>query len=208
MERGHNSDALAVSLKGSCIAFVVADGVGSLEASPVASEVAALAAAQWVERQTALDVAAVPSLVESVNSTVATALAQHGVGATTLACAIISADRSVLVTVGDSEAIAIGKTGPAVRLNDIDNVPGNQNMLLAWIDGVIPIEPHVIEIGALPYRLCLVTDGITKVLDYRRIADVVRRADISDAARDLIVEARTAGAADDVTAVVLSGRRR
>jgi serine/threonine protein phosphatase PrpC len=222
--RAKNSDALAVSDEGPCLAFVVADGAGSLALSPLASETAAAAAAEWVRGRQSVGEGDIHSLTTSVNAAVYAALqsaalegaaagtpasASHDVaaesqGATTIACAMIDGDRGIIATVGDSEALAVGDDGPAHRLNELDHVPARPNMLLAWIDGTSTFEPHVIPLDPLPRRLCLVTDGIVKVLDYDRIAALVRESAPAEAARVLVLNARKHGASDDVTALVLS----
>lgn len=204
-QRTRNSDALAVVDSGTCLAFVVADGVGAMEASPLASTVAASAAADWARSRREVVLDDVPSLLTSVNDAVANALRERGeAGATTLACAIIADGSAIVATIGDSEVLAIGPAGAARRLNELDHVPGRPNVLLAWIDGEAEFELHVVALDALPYRMCLVTDGIVKVLDYRRIATIVRRTPPSTAARALVLAAQDLGATDDVTALVLS----
>jgi serine/threonine protein phosphatase PrpC len=205
--RTHNSDAVAVDVSGECLAFAVADGVGALEASPAASAAAATAAVQWVRQRQAVTVHDIPAQLTSVNESVGEALGARGEkGATTLACVVLSAGRVIIVTVGDSEVLAVGSAGPAERLNELDHVPARPNMLLAWIDGKETLEPHIIELERLPHRLCLVTDGLVQALDYERIAGLVREADAAEAARALVLSARDLGASDDVTALVLSAQ--
>lgn len=204
--RARNSDALAVCAEGTLRAFAVADGVGTMEGSPVASRAAADAAAAWVRDRRDVLQDDVLSLLATVNYAVGAALHAGGeAGATTLACALVSGHGAIVTTIGDSEALAIGPLGPARRLNDLDHVPGRPNMLLAWIDGEAEFDPHIIALDSMPHRLCLVTDGIVKVLDYRKIATIVRGAPVPTAARSLVEAARAAGATDDVTALVLSG---
>lgn len=176
-----------------------------MEASQLASTVAASAAADWARSRREVMLDDVPSLLTSVNDAVANALRERGeAGATTLACAIIADDRTIVTTIGDSEVLAIDHNGPARRLNELDHVPGRPNVLVAWIDGEAEFEPHTMALDVLPYRLCLVTDGIVKVLDYRRIASIVRKTPPSTAARALVLAAQELGATDDVTALVLS----
>jgi serine/threonine protein phosphatase PrpC len=196
---------VAVDVTGECLAFTVADGVGTLEASPVASAAAVAAAVQWVRQRRAVDADDMPDLLASVNEAVGESLRVRGeAGATTLACVILSDGRAIIVTVGDSEVLAVGSAGPAERLNELDHVPARPNMLLAWIDGKETLEPHVIELECLPHRLCLVTDGIVQALDYDRIARLVREREPTEAARALVLAARDRGASDDITALVLS----
>ena len=203
--RTHNSDAVAVDATGECLAFVVADGVGAMAASPAASAAAAGAVVQWVRNRRVVDADDIPDLLASVNEAVGEALRLRGeAGATTLACVILSAGRAIIATVGDSEVLAVGTTGSAERLNELDHVPTRPNMLLAWIDGKETLDPHIIELKALPHLLCLVTDGVVQALDYDRIARVVREREPAEAARALVLSARDRGASDDITALVLS----
>lgn len=204
-ERARNSDALSVDTTGALLAFTIADGVGAMEASPAASAAAADAVAAWARTRCTVNAQDVSALVVSVSGAVGDALQARGeAGATTLACAILSGQRGVVVTVGDSEVLAVGAVGPAERLNELDHVPARPNVLLAWIDGQTELEPHVIEVDVLPHRLCLVTDGVAQVLDYGQIADLVRDTDPEEAARTLVLAALDRGASDDVTALVLS----
>jgi serine/threonine protein phosphatase PrpC len=172
--------------------------------SPVASEAAVAAVVQWARERRVAGVGDVPGLIASVKKAVAEALQARGEpGATTLACAILYNGGGIVATVGDSEALAVGPTGPAQRLNELDHLPARPNMLLAWIDAEQEPEPHVIELDTLPYRLCLVTDGIAQALDYDRIASLVRGTDPAEAARALVLSAQDHGASDDITALVL-----
>jgi len=204
--RAHNSDALAVDVSGKLLAFAVADGVGSMEASPLASAVAVAAVASWVKGRNTVDERDIPSLFAAIDGAVRQALStRSGEGATTIACAIVSARRVVIATVGDSEVLSVGTDGPAERLNELDHLKSRPNTLLAWIDGKTELEPHVIRLNALPHRLCLVTDGVVQALDYYHIARIVREWDPSVAAREMVLSARRRGASDDVTVLVLGG---
>jgi serine/threonine protein phosphatase PrpC len=204
--RMQNSDAMAVTDSGPCRAFAVADGVGSMEASPTASRTAADTAIAWVRAHADISLEDVPGMLAAVNDAVGSALqGDAGAGATTLACAIVTTDRTIVATIGDSEALAVDLDGPARRLNELDHLPGRPNMLLAWIDGEAEFDPHVIALDVIPHRLCLLTDGVVKVLDYETIAAIIRGASLPDSAQALVMAARDAGASDDVTALVLGG---
>lgn len=204
--RSHNSDAYSFDLTSACLAFAIADGVGALEGSPYASMAAAAAATGWVQGRSSVRPSDVPQLVEVANAAVKDTLSRNRIkGATTIACAVIAPTTVVIATVGDSEALAVTTSGPATRLNELDHVPARPNVLLAWLDGESPVEPHAIEIQRLPHRLCLVTDGVSRALDYTIIAEVVRSSNPAEAARDLVQHARKNGATDDATAIVISG---
>lgn len=204
-QRAQNSDFIGVFTEGRCHAFVVADGVGALEASGRASVAAVEAAIRWTAAQEHVAEDDAPSLVRAVDDAVKAAVS-HDRGATTLAYVGTERDKGLLVTVGDSEVLAVGEEGEARRLNPLDHVPAQPNMLLAWIDGEVDVEPHVIALDALPYRLVLATDGVTGVLDTGAIADIVRRWPIDVAASRLVHAARDKGAQDDASAIVIAAQ--
>ncbi len=124
-------------------------------------------------------------------------------GATTLACALRTESACLVLTVGDSEVLAIPGDGPAERLNVLDHIPSRPNVLLAWLDGRTPFEPHVYALDGTEHLLCLVTDGVTKVVDYVGISEIVRGSQLAGGPGGLIAAAREAGATDDLTAVVM-----
>jgi serine/threonine protein phosphatase PrpC len=201
--RARNSDSVGVSGGNGCRAFVVADGVGALEASPRAILAAVRAAVDWTAAREHVTREDAGDLVGTVDLAVRAAV-QEKPGATTLAYAVVERESGLVVTVGDSEVLAIYEGGPATRLNPLDHVPAQPNMLLAWIDGKVELEPHVITLAPLPYRLVLATDGVTGILDHDVIAEIVRRAAIGSAAEQLVAAAREGGAQDDASAIVIA----
>jgi len=205
LNRERTADAFAVAADGQVRAFAVADGVGSLPCSPAVSSAAALAAIDWASGfQGAVVETDIEGLVSAVGASVLNQLSlTPGAGATTLASAFLADGRGLVMTVGDSEALAVDREGPARPLTEPDHVPSQPNVLLAWIDGTSPFTPHIIALDVLPHRLCLVTDGIVKVLSYDRIADIARQSPPSESARNLVLAARHELAGDDVTAVVI-----
>jgi serine/threonine protein phosphatase PrpC len=203
VERRRNSDAVAVADDGACHTFALADGVGALEASPRASKAAAHSATEWASGRTAIGEADAAGLVDAVDGAVREVVRDDR-GATTLVFAAVEGNQGVVFTVGDSEVLAVDESGPARRLNPLDHVPAKPNMLLAWIDGKVDIEPHVIALDPLPFRLVLATDGVTGALDKESIAELVRAAPIERAARVLTDAARQKGAVDDASAIVIA----
>ena len=178
-----------------------------MEGSAAASTAASKAVVAWARRQNTARLSDMPALLSEVNAAVGKALRKKGQGgATTLACALVSRDGCVVATVGDSEVLAVDYSGPACRLNQLDHLPARPNMLLAWIDGDVEVEPHLIELETLPHRLCLVTDGVSQAVDGQRLANLLRDAPPSKAAEVLVIEALSGGATDDVTALVLAPR--
>lgn len=207
LDRSRNADAWSVNVSAPCRSFAVADGVGSLPASWRASAAAVRAVSEWARGQTTAPTPDVPSLLEAINAEVGATLGHdHQSGATTLACALIGDGLITIATVGDSEALAVGHSGPAERLNELDRLPSRQNVLLAWIDGQTSVEAHVIELDSLPHRLCLVTDGVAGAIHADEIASIAREVAPEEAAEALVRRAKALGASDDVTAVVVSDR--
>ncbi len=203
--RKRNSDAFAVSTRGPVRAFAVADGVGSLEASPDAARAAVDAVVDWAEAQQGLGPDSPTALAAAVNRAVARAFEARATteGATTLACVLMTDSGGFALTVGDSELLLIPEDGPAERVNVLDHIPSRPNVLLAWLDGRTPFEPHVYALDATEGLLCLVTDGVTKVVDYARIAGIVRENPLSGGMGGLLTASREAGATDDLTAVAV-----
>ena len=206
--RTHNSDAYSVSECEGRLVVAVADGVGALEGSPLASKAAVRAATQWacgadLSRQDASE-----SLFAAANEAIRQALAEDRVstGATTLVCAVLEPAGVYLVTVGDSEIIAVDGDAGAVRLNPLDQVEDQPNVLTAWLDGQAVFQPHSRRLERLPDRLLLVTDGVSKGLDYGRIGRVMRDTEAVLSARSLVEAALAAGVTDDITAVVVFGQ--
>src|SRR6185295_2258337 len=62
-----NADSLAADFTGKCLAFVVADGVGAMAGSQMASALAANAAADWISKRPWMDLAGVTSLFAAAN---------------------------------------------------------------------------------------------------------------------------------------------
>ena len=192
--RDHNSDSLAIDLSGACLSFVIADGVGALAGSPMAGDAAANAATDWITNRSEITAAEVASLMGHVGRSVKARLDEGALtGATTIVALAIGEGHGLLATVGDSEAIAVYERGPAVRLNPVDHLPDRPNVLTASIDGKEPFTPHVIPLATLPYRLCLMTDGVCGVLGDIEIAEIVRSVPAPEAAQRLVTEARAAG---------------
>jgi serine/threonine protein phosphatase PrpC len=203
--RDHNSDALAIDLSGACLSFVIADGVGAMPGSPIASDAAATAASDWITNRSDIAASEVSSLMGHVGRSVKARLDDKDLaGATTIVALAIGAGQGLLATVGDSEAIAVHERGPAVRLNPVDHLKDRPNVLTAWIDGKEPFTPHIIRLQTLPYRLCLMTDGVSGVLGDIEIAEIVRSVPANEAAQRLVTEARAAGSRDDASCIVIS----
>jgi serine/threonine protein phosphatase PrpC len=203
--RDHNSDWISIKLGDRISSYVVADGVGAMPGSPTASQAAAKAAAAWITGRPQVLEADVAALMLEVDRAVTDALQNaDAAGATTIAALAVSGAKGLLVTVGDSEAIAVHASGPAERLNPLDHLPNRPNVLTAWLDGKEPYTPHIIPIDAMPYRLLLTTDGVSGVLGDIDIANIVRSVEPGEAAERLVRKARDAGSHDDASCIVIA----
>ena len=203
--RDHNSDSLAIKVGEMRSSFVVADGVGAMPGSPLASAAAAGSASDWIVDRQELGIADVSRLMQHVDLAVKTALTTgDAAGATTIVALAVHKERALIISVGDSEAIAVHERGPAERVTPLDHLPNRPNVLTAWLDGKEPYTPHVIPIPTLPYRLCLMTDGVSGVLGDRDIAEIVRSVEPKDAAQKLVTAAREAGSTDDASCIVIA----
>jgi serine/threonine protein phosphatase PrpC len=202
--RKRNSDAFGVMRTAHGYAFAVADGVGALSGSAAASQAAVDAVKQWSANRNGSLLTEVDGLYDEIDRSVREALAHEDSGATTLACLLADETGYLLTAIGDSEILAVSATGETVLMNELDHLPNRPNVLLAWIDGKTELSPHVAQLNRLPDRLCLVTDGVTKLLEYERIGRLVLDAGVQGAAVALVDAAREAGAQDDLTAIVIS----
>ncbi|GAC1322091.1 MAG: hypothetical protein NVSMB2_19290 [Chloroflexota bacterium] len=208
----------------------VADGMGGHKAGEVASALAieslgrALARADAAESPDAL----LREAVELANQTIWTAAAEdaarEGMG-TTLVCALVEADGTVLVgNVGDSRAYLVHDGG--AHLVTSDHTWVNQqvrcglmterdaqtspfrNLLTRSLGNApevdVDLYPLTLSSGDV---LVLVSDGVTGYLDTSDVASVVRHTTTAqEAAERLVTEAVNRGGADNATAVVV--RRR
>jgi len=185
--------------------FALGDGVGALPSSPIASRAAVdavVAAAELGQLDNDLNLDEVLSLVdESVGFAVEESAEK---GATTLVALSLSQDSEFVFSVGDSEAHEILANGESRLLHDLDHVPAQPNVLLAWIDGHTPFDVHRRFLSRGESYLCLMSDGVPGSLSNQKVADLVRGNSIATAARALVLAARDAGANDDLTAIVIA----
>lgn len=203
--RERNADAFATFDSDGWQAFAVADGVGSLPASPVASRAAVEAVIEAIRSGALSSADSLTSVLSDVDIAVGNALAEcEAKGATTLGFVAIKDSGVLGISVGDSEIHLVESAGPSILLHPLDHVPAQRNILLAWIDGEAVYEPHVVAMTLENARLCLMSDGIPGSLSPEDIATTVRSASPEDAARKLVLAARDAGAGDDLTAVVVA----
>jgi serine/threonine protein phosphatase PrpC len=202
-----NADGLSAGFEGRVLGFAVADGVGAMPASPIASALASTAATDWIAARSSLAIEDVQALYRAVSAAVGAGLKREGTkGATTLVVAAVSGGQAIIASLGDTEVLAVGVEGPALSLLPRDHHPAQTNVLLAWLDGVEQFNAHTISLDTLPHRLVLATDGVAGVLSVDDIADITRSLPPSEAAIALVIRARAAGSHDDATAIVFSNQ--
>lgn len=204
--RERNSDAFTVFERDGTQVFALADGVGSMPGSPIASSTAVDAMVGAAELGLLDHPLLITETMDLVNEAVGYSLGESGLnGATTLAFAVLEAARPVAVfSVGDSEVHAISGAGDSRLLHELDHVPARPNVLLAWIDGQSSFEAHKATAPADATHLCLMSDGVPAALGTSDIARIIRTKPIADGARELVLAARRAGANDDLTAIVVA----
>jgi serine/threonine protein phosphatase PrpC len=200
----------------------VADGMGGHRAGEVASRLAVdvLRDAFTADPTAEGLVAAVHAANRAVWEQATADPALHGMGTTLVAVALVGASLAV-VNVGDSRAYLL-QDGRLRRLTsdhslvaelvrsgaiseDEARTHPRRNILTRVVGASAEIEPYVGE--AVPERggrLLLCSDGLFNELDEPQIAAILTQvADPTDAATRLVDEAKHAGGADNITALVL-----
>lgn len=219
--RPHNEDSGFV---GPYVALV-ADGVGGAAAGEVASATTAYAVSATALGHF-LDL---PELVLAEAEKAARAAVRHGVQrdltrlgmATTLTALICDGSRVVLGHVGDSRAYRL-RDGVLTQLStdhtyvqhlvdsgQLDPEAAGRhpwrNVVLRSIDG--DPEGPGLDLTPVPARpgdrLLLCSDGLTDLVEERRIAEVLRLSDPLSAAAVLTQSALAAGGKDNITCIVL-----
>ena len=203
--KAENADALAAGFEGPLLGFAVADGVGAMPTSPIASAIASTAATDWIAARESFVVEDMKTLYAAVNAAIGVGLKAQGKdGATTLVVAVVHGGQVIVASLGDTEVLAVPTAGPAETLLPRDHHPTQTNMLLAWLDGTEQFEAHALALDSLPHRLVLATDGVAGTLSVDDIAEIARTVPPSEAAIALVMRARAAGSHDDATAIVIS----
>ncbi len=211
--------------------FAVADGMGGHAAGEVASETALEALRKAIAAELSdgrLTVSGMAEAVHGANRAVwdeAQADPQlHGMGTTLTAVAVVEdegRERLAVANVGDSrtyrlregrleqltvdhslvaELVAEGQ----IRPDEAESHP--QRHVLTRALGVYPdVEVDVLTAEIEPAdRLLLCSDGLSRELTDEQIASLLRRfADPTEAARELVANAKHNGGNDNITAVVV-----
>jgi serine/threonine protein phosphatase PrpC len=201
LNRSRNCDAFALAVEADTAVLAIGDGVGSLPDSALASRAAVDSAVEALRRG---DEMCLADVWPAISRAVAAALPDGPEsGATTLTVVKYCNRRLEIASIGDSEALIVPAYGAAIRLNQLHNPPGRPNELLAWLDGCSRFRPDRVLWRLRPGEtICLVTDGISRALDYSRIAGIIRESTAAESARLLVDAAQAAGAGDDLTAIV------
>jgi PPM family protein phosphatase len=216
--RPHNEDAAFATPR----LAAVADGVGGHAAGEVASRtiVGALASLEkaWVDEplETALARA-----IEDGNDRIAfiTGCRPETAGMGTTLTAVALHGDYLVANIGDSRTYLL-RDGALTRLTRDDSYlqellesgvvsPDDarrhpqRNLVTAALDGAPGRTPAITRVGARAGdRLLLCSDGLSDVLDERRIAELLAQPHAARAADALVLAALAAGARDNVTAVV------
>lgn len=203
---GHRGGALAARLTVDAVAPRLAGAPGRTEAALILDAVDAAAAAVR-DRQVAE-----PSVSDMAATVTMAVVAEPGrrlwwVGNVGDSPAwLVSADSAVRITQDHNAAAELVRAG-VLSVDEARTSPG-RHVITRCIGGGGPVVPEVdVAAVALPAggRLVLASDGLS-VLDGAAIMDVV--ADTPEPptiARRLVAEALAAGAADNVTVVVVAG---
>lgn len=205
--------------------FAVADGMGGAAAGEVASAIAVEALARHFASAEVEGPDALRQATQAANRAVwEAALAnpdRRGMGTTLVALALIDAEHLAVVNVGDSRLYLL-------RDGELRQVTADHNLVAELVaEGRISeeeaemhprrnimtralgVEPEVdvdlfIETPLAGDRYLLCSDGLSRELRDHQIASLLSRfADPTDAARELVEEAKRRGGNDNVTVVVV-----
>lgn len=225
--REHNEDWLAVDAELGL--FVVADGMGGHQAGERASFLAIEELREFLSAD-AVDPCCCDHLRtafrranESIFRESLQFAERRGMG-TTMTALVIASPCFQIAHVGDSRAWLV-RDGACTQLTEDHSVMGEQlraglitaeqaekhplrNVLTRSLGNLPQVEVDVFEGTPLPGDVFILgTDGMTRALDERAIAERVgRAADAQEAARDLVRYACIADGSDNVTAVVVRCR--
>jgi serine/threonine protein phosphatase PrpC len=205
--------------------FAVCDGLGGHQAGEVASDTAVHTL------ETAFTEPAVDRLIEAVEAAnrAIWQLAQdqpdkRGMGTTITAVAVVEQegeDQLALVNVGDSRGYLLRDSELTQLTEDhslvaemerdgrLTHEEARVHPQRAVITRALGLEPDVEidHLELLPYRgdrLLLCSDGLTNEVADDQIGSILRRlADPTEAAKDLVTQARANGGNDNITAVVI-----
>ncbi|MFG1802918.1 PP2C family protein-serine/threonine phosphatase [Micromonospora carbonacea] len=188
------------------LACAVADGLGGHRAGELASR---LAAADLANRYIAWDSprAVHDGIVAVGRALHDTAARQPGTAGmrTTIAGVLLTGDGAYVFNVGDSRAYRI-TDGYLEQLSVDDSGPDGATVTQCLGDPpAAPLAPHVALASLDPAgaRFLLCTDGVHGQLDERRLRAICRTPDPRALVETLRDEVYAAGAADNLTAVVV-----
>jgi protein phosphatase len=216
--RTHNEDSLLVMTP----LFAVADGMGGHEAGEIASEIATRTLAEYAPLT--LDEEALVGAVGRANTAIVEAV-ERGIGrpgmGCTLTAVVLEADRMLVAQVGDSrlyllhggtlqqvtrdhslveELVAAGEITEAEAA-----VHPNRSIITRALGGEEESAPDIYNIKINPgTRLLLCSDGLSGMIDDKRIRTILSGyKDPQEAADALVEAARKAGGYDNISAIVV-----
>ncbi len=228
MVRGNNEDFFHVPLKeDDARFFIVADGMGGVNAGEVASSLAVASAVTFVEENytSACDVAlllrqALNHANKAVFNTAKADKTYENMG-TTLVCALIRDNLMFVANVGDSRCYKL--SGEAFEQVSIDhsfvqemidkgmlsrdeaNNHPNKNL----ITRAIGVDRFVrVDVFCKPFnkgdRILLTSDGLTTMVKSEEIEAIIKKEEsCENIVRELIDKANEAGGRDNITAVLI-----
>jgi protein phosphatase len=205
--------------------YAVADGVGGHQAGEVAAQTAVETLQEAFTDHTIEGLSsAVQMASQAVWRLAQTASEKRGMGTTLTAIGLVLEDGEEqlgLANVGDSRAYLLqhgqleqltedhSLVEEMVREGKLTRAEAAVHPQRSIITRALGMEPEI-EVDAwqlIPYRgdrLLLCSDGLTNELSDERIAATLRQlADPTDAARDLVRQARAEGGGDNITVVVV-----
>ena len=205
--------------------FAVCDGLGGHQAGEVASETAAHALENaFTEPTVACLIEAVQEANRAIWEIAQEQPDKRGMGTTLTAVAVVEQEgerQLALINVGDSRGYLL-RDGELTQLTEdhslvaemerdgrLTHEEARVHPQRAVITRALGLEPDVEidQLEVIPYRgdrLLLCSDGLTNEIADDQIGSTLRRlADPSDAAKDLVTQARANGGSDNITAIVI-----
>lgn len=220
--RSNNQDKLLVAEP----LYAVADGMGGAAAGEVASALAVQTLGEQLSRRVgSLSPDDLLKAAQAANRAVWDKAVEHaemrGMGTTLVAATLVEGPKLAVVNVGDSRLYAMRQgnlqqvtidhnlVAEMVAEGRISKEEGEVHPRRNIMTRALGVEPEVkvdifIEDVNPGDRFLLCSDGLPRELSDERISAILRRlADPSDAAKELVHEAKHHGGNDNVTVIVL-----
>jgi len=200
--------------------FCVSDGVGGQDGGDIASEKVVLSIYDKIDEIKAFNKQKLNECLDAVNAEVIERLEEEGCnGGATLSLLVIGEEKACFCNIGDSPIFLYRKKS-LVELSEehtLANEKGKfissknknyeSNVLTKYIGNTeesgseqAKIDQKDVRNGDI-YVIC--SDGITKGLTVRKIKNILKNYDVTMAAHKLVECAKSHGANDDITAIVV-----